>query len=215
MKLEVPEVLKVRLVDEWEDVTKSSRLVPLPRTPSVQAILAEFKEWLPTVVPNSKQRTLATVLPVIVAGIQLYFDKSLGEYPGSSLLVLSLTWLLGANLLYRFERAQYADIRRRFVNGPAVMVGEPKDMSAIYGAEHLLRLIGMSTLDTRFIVRSLTQLLVNLPAMIAQTTMDAESVALLKEYVEYLLQYLVQERARLFLTEYEHASPHYQNLSRA
>lgn len=51
--------------------------------------------------------------------------------------------------------------------------------------------------------------------MIAQTTMDAESVTLLKEYVEYLLQYLVQERARLFLTEYEHASPHYQNLSRA
>jgi mortality factor 4-like protein 1 len=45
--------------------------------------------------------------------------------------------------------------------------------------------------------------------------MDPESVALLKEYVEYLLQYLVQERERLFLTEYEHASPHYQNLSRA
>lgn len=81
MKLEVPEVLKVRLVDEWEDVTKSSRLVPLPRTPSVQTILLEFKEWLPTVVPNTKQRTLATVLPVIVAGIQLYFDKSLGKYP--------------------------------------------------------------------------------------------------------------------------------------
>ena len=80
MKLEIPEVLKVRLVDEWEDVTKSSRLVPLPRTPSVQTILAEFKEWLPTVVPNAKQRTLATVLPVIVAGIQLYFDKSLGKY---------------------------------------------------------------------------------------------------------------------------------------
>ncbi|KAG8746459.1 Esa1p-associated factor [Ceratobasidium sp. 414] len=180
MKLEMPDVLKVQLVDEWEAVTKSNRLVPLPRTPSVQDILAEFKEWLPTKIPNAKQRTLATVLPVIVSGLQLYFDKA-----------------LGANLLYRFERAQYADIRRRYVNGPAVMAGEPKDMSAIYGAEHLLRLI------------------VNLPAMIAQTTMDPESVALLKEYVEYLLQYLVQERQRLFLTEYEHASPYYQNISRA
>ncbi|KAG8689249.1 Esa1p-associated factor [Ceratobasidium sp. 395] len=180
MKLEMPDILKAQLVDEWEAVTKSSRLVPLPRAPTVQTILAEFKEWLPTKVPNSKQRTLATVLPVIVSGLQLYFDKA-----------------LGANLLYRFERAQYADIRRRYVNGPAVMAGEPKDMSAIYGAEHLLRLI------------------VNLPAMIAQTTMDQESVGLLKEYVEYLLQYLVQERERLFLPEYEHASPHYQNISRA
>ncbi|KAG8684649.1 Esa1p-associated factor [Ceratobasidium sp. 394] len=70
-------------------------------------------------------------------------------------------------------------------------------MSAIYGAEHLLRLI------------------VNLPAMIAQTTMDPDSVALLKEYVEYLLQYMVQEREKFFLTDYEDASPYYRNLSRA
>lgn len=80
MKLDIPDVLKVQLVDEWEAVTKSSRLVPLPRTPSVQDILAEFKEWLPTVMPNAKQRTMATVLPVIVSGLQLYFDKSLGQF---------------------------------------------------------------------------------------------------------------------------------------
>ncbi|KAH7334005.1 MRG-domain-containing protein [Rhizoctonia solani] len=180
MKLEIPDVLKVQLVDDWEAVTKSNRLVPLPRNPTVQDILINFKEWLPTVVPNSKQRMLATVLPVITAGLQLYFDRS-----------------IGANLLYRFERAQYADLRRRYVAGPLVMAGEPRDMSTIYGAEHLLRLI------------------VNLPSMIAQTTMDTESVALLKEYIEYLLQYLVQERERVFLAEYEHASPHYQNISRA
>ncbi|CAE7091356.1 unnamed protein product [Rhizoctonia solani] len=179
MKLEIPDVLKVQLVDDWEAMTKSNRLVPLPRTPSVQDILATFKEWLPTVMPNSKQRMLSTVLPVIISGLQLYFDKS-----------------VGANLLYRFERAQYAQVRRKYVAGPLVMAGEPRDLSTIYGAEHLLRLI------------------VNLPSMISQTTMDTESVALLKEYVEYLLQYLVQERERIFLKEYEHASPHYQNISR-
>ncbi|CAE6389024.1 Chromatin modification-related protein EAF3 [Rhizoctonia solani AG-1 IB] len=180
MKLEIPDVLKVQLVDDWEAVTKSNRLVPLPRTPNVQEILTSFKEWLPNAMPNTKQRMLATVLPVIVAGLQLYFDKS-----------------VGANLLYRFERAQYMELRRRYVAGPQVMAGEPRDLSTIYGAEHLLRLI------------------VNLPSMISQTTMDTESVTLLKEYVEYLLQYLVQERERLFLKEYEHASPHYQNISRA
>lgn len=39
---------------------------------------------------------------------------------------------------------QYADIRRRYVTGPTVKVGEEKDMSAVYGAEHLLRMIGSS-----------------------------------------------------------------------
>ncbi|CAE6471163.1 unnamed protein product [Rhizoctonia solani] len=162
MKLEIPDILKVQLVDDWEAMTKSNRLVPLPRTPSVQDILTSFKEWLPTVMPSSKHRVLATVLPVIIAGLQLYFDKS-GQI-----------YCIGLK-------------ERR----------EPRDMSTIYGAEHLLRLI------------------VNLPSMISQTTMDTESVALLKEYVEYLLQYLVQERERIFLKEYEHASPHYQNISRA
>lgn len=67
------------------------------------------------------------MLPTIVSGLQVYFDKS-----------------LGANLLYRFERPQYAEIRKRYITGPTVKVGEEKDMSAVYGAEHLLRMIGES-----------------------------------------------------------------------
>lgn len=65
------------------------------------------------------------VLPTIVSGLQVYFDRS-----------------LGANLLYRFERPQYAEIRKQYVTGPKVQVGQEKDMSAIYGAEHLLRMLG-------------------------------------------------------------------------
>lgn len=52
-----------------------------------------------------------------MSGIVLYFDKALGN-----------------NLLYRFERAQYVDIRRK--------TAEARPMSEIYGAEHLLRLFG-------------------------------------------------------------------------
>lgn len=55
----------------------------------------------------------------------MYFDRS-----------------LGANLLYRFERPQYAGIRKQYVTGPNVVIGQEKDMSAIYGAEHLLRMLG-------------------------------------------------------------------------
>ena len=43
MRLNVPEVLKVMLVDDWEAVTKNNQLVPLPRTPNVVEILEEFR----------------------------------------------------------------------------------------------------------------------------------------------------------------------------
>lgn len=74
---------------------------------------------------SSSLREPELVLPTIISGLQVYFDRS-----------------LGANLLYRFERPQYAEIRKQYVTGPKVLVGKEKDMSAIYGAEHLLRMLG-------------------------------------------------------------------------
>ena len=57
----------------------------------------------------------------------MYFDRS-----------------LGSSLLYRFERPQYADMRKQYVTGPKVMLGQEKNMSSLYGAEHLLRMLGAS-----------------------------------------------------------------------
>ena len=57
----------------------------------------------------------------VISGIKVYFDRCLGNI-----------------LLYRFERQQYIDIRR---SNPG------KEMSEIYGAEHLLRLFGIHGSD--------------------------------------------------------------------
>ena len=76
------------------------------------------------------------LLPTIVAGLQTYFDRA-----------------LGANLLYRFERPQYAEVRKRYVTGPTVQVGQEKEMSAIYGAEHFLRMLGALRLPACLIIR--------------------------------------------------------------
>ena len=80
--------------------------------------------------PNDPDRLKdpKVLLPTIVAGLQTYFDRA-----------------LGANLLYRFERPQYAEVRKRYVTGPTVQVGQEKEMSAIYGAEHFLRMLGAFT----------------------------------------------------------------------
>lgn len=61
-------------------------------------------------------RRATALLSEIISGITIYFDKALGN-----------------NLLYRFERAQYVELRR---------ANPDKAMSEIYGAEHLLRLFG-------------------------------------------------------------------------
>jgi hypothetical protein len=55
-------------------------------------------------------------LEQVLAGLRLYFDKALGNI-----------------LLYRFERQQYSDVRKKYPNKP---------MSELYGSEHFLRLFG-------------------------------------------------------------------------
>ncbi|KAG9023031.1 Esa1p-associated factor [Tulasnella sp. JGI-2019a] len=173
MKLDIPDALKVVLVDDWEAVTKNNQLVSLPREPNVVDILAEFQQHCENL--TDKHLTAQdTVLSTYIAGLQLYFERS-----------------LGSTLLYRFERGQYAEVRRKYVTGQHVVIGEEKSMSQVYGAEHLLRLI------------------VNLPKMIAQTSLDSESVAILREYTGELTQFMLDNKTRLFLTEYENAPAHY------
>ncbi|KAF9473209.1 MRG-domain-containing protein [Pholiota conissans] len=179
MKLNVPEVLKTVLVDDWESVTKNNQLVTLPRSPNVAEVLTEFAEYVRTTKPSHLKEP-ALVIQTVVDGLQCYFDRA-----------------LGSNLLYRFERAQYAYVRREYWTGPKVIIGQEKEMSLIYGAEHLLRM------------------LVSLPQMIAQTSLDAESVLLLRDYSNELMVWMVKEKDRIFQREYENAPIHYQNLIRS
>jgi mortality factor 4-like protein 1 len=68
--------------------------------------------------------------------------------------------MLGNLLLYRFERHQYADIRRQFPD---------KELVELYGAEHLLRLF------------------VQIPSLIAHTNMDCEAIHTLVSYLTDIL----------------------------
>ena len=136
MKLIVPEILKVKLVDDWEAVTKNgqvctiptqpntynseqtllithnTQLVTLPRTPTVESFLHEFAAHVKS-LPKPPPRASA-VLPTVVSGLRLYFDRA-----------------IGTNLLYRFERPQYMAQRKMYVTGSHVIVGQEKEMSQV------------------------------------------------------------------------------------
>jgi len=180
MKLTVPEVLKSILVDDWEAVTKNHQLVTLPREPTAFQVLEDFAEYVRETNPLHLKDPLI-IIQSVIEGYQAYFDRA-----------------LGATLLYRFERPQYAEVRKNYWTGQKVVVGKTeKEMSYVYGAEHLLRL------------------LVQLPQIISTIPMDAESVTILRDYTNALMAYMVKEKDRLFQREYENTSLQYQNIARS
>ncbi|OLY82142.1 Chromatin modification-related protein eaf3 [Smittium mucronatum] len=113
-KFTVPNVLKVKLIDDWEFVTKEKLLVELPRSPTVSQIIDQYNVYLLENAEKRKSRKNEEISKEILVGLKNYFDKA-----------------LGAILLYRFERYQYQEILQLYPD---------TKMSDIYGAEHLLRL---------------------------------------------------------------------------
>jgi hypothetical protein len=83
--------------------------------------------------------------------------------------------------------------------------------------------------QTRFEVKP-RHLSVAMPQIVASSSMDAESITIVREYVNELMAYvlnsclillllipfrwMVKERDRIFLNEYDHASQQYQNIAR-
>lgn len=77
VKLVIPDHIKAILVDDWENVTKTQQLVPLPAKHSVNAILKDYVEnERPKRQVGSAQ---ADILEEVVAGLTLYFEKCLGR----------------------------------------------------------------------------------------------------------------------------------------
>lgn len=53
-----------------------------------------------------------------------------------------------------------------------------------------------------------------MPALIAQTNMDQQSISVLSQHLEDCLRYMLENRGKLFVKEYENTSPHYEAVSR-
>lgn len=91
IRLAVPDNLKSILVDDWENVTKSLLLVPLPSQAPANYILDDYfnEEKLNRRLGSPD----ADILEEFVTGLKTYFDKAVGKI-----------------LLYRFERNQLQDV---------------------------------------------------------------------------------------------------------
>ncbi|KAF3914417.1 hypothetical protein ABW21_db0208386 [Orbilia brochopaga] len=110
IKLNVPEIIKSLLVDDWENITKNGLLVRLPRSTPLSALLADYDRFAKAKFSLAKY----DIGVEIMEGLKTYFDRCLGTM-----------------LLYRFERDQYNEARQEYPDNA---------LHEIYGTEHLLRL---------------------------------------------------------------------------
>jgi len=153
IKIKIPGALKKQLITDWENITKNQKLVPLPREPSVNFILEEFVKSKKT-----KSAQAEAITREVIDGIRQYFEKALGKV-----------------LLYKFERPQYQEILEKYK--------DEKQISDVYGAEHLLRLF------------------VKIPVLLGHTQMEQKEATALSSKLSEFLKWL-QKKTTFFATEY-------------
>ncbi|THD26582.1 Mortality factor 4 protein 1 [Fasciola hepatica] len=130
LKVELPDSLKAWIVDDWDLITRQARLYELPAAYPISTLMVDFLQQSAKEVkqeeatePMDTVRQSAPICQItadlrheFVAGLQHYFNL-----------------IVGSQLLYKFERLQYAELLKQHTD---------KRMSDIYGPMHVLRLFG-------------------------------------------------------------------------
>ena len=84
--LRLPHGMKLKLIEDWERITRERKLVPLPRTPSVTQLLDDFNQT------KARRTSHERLYGEVCDGLKQYFNQALPTI-----------------LLYKFERRQYLD----------------------------------------------------------------------------------------------------------
>ncbi|KAL5967252.1 hypothetical protein TSMEX_005019 [Taenia solium] len=171
IKVELTDTLKAWLVDDWDLTTKQSRLVSLPARKSIARVFDEYLEQ----GKSQHCTTNATQSPFTVT------QEFRREFVNG--LRVNFNFILGSQLLYKFERPQYAELLKSHAS---------LEMVDLYGPMHLLRL------------------LVRLRDLITFVKTDPTSVGLLEAVTADFVAYLDRNNEEYFkLEDYISATPDY------
>ncbi|KAD7479365.1 hypothetical protein E3N88_02514 [Mikania micrantha] len=100
--IEIPQILKQQLVDDWGYVNEQNKLVELPRAPNVDDILKMYLEYR-----SKKDDMITDSVGEILKGLRCYFDRALPVI-----------------LLYDKERLQYHELIKNDVSPSSIYGAE-------------------------------------------------------------------------------------------
>ena len=159
IRVELSASLKRELIAGWERITLQGELVSLPRSVTVAEVLRRFEKDAKAKARSAEQAALAAAC---AAGLKAYFDGALRP-----------------SLLYPEERAQAEAALAGGEGGNAA-----KEPSAVYGAEHLLRLF------------------VKLPELMPLRDMDATAAKAVQPKLTEVLRWMQRNASAHFGGEY-------------
>lgn len=96
-QLRLPQSMKLKLIEDWERITREKKLVPVPRTPSIATLLDHF------VQAKAKRTSHERLYGEVSDGMKTFFNQSIGTV-----------------LLYKYERKQFREMRESHRNTPYV-----------------------------------------------------------------------------------------------
>lgn len=164
VRVKLPDELKPALVDDWDLINRQRKLPIVPARVTVDTILADYIRAKTSNKNNTPNKESA--VQEVVAGLREYFNV-----------------MLGTQLLYKFERPQYAEILQQH---------KDKQASDIYGFIHLIRLF------------------VRLGQMLAYTQLDEKSITLLNFHLQDFLRFMVKNLETYYsIQDYGVAPPEY------
>ncbi|XP_022209878.2 nuA4 complex subunit EAF3 homolog [Drosophila obscura] len=164
VKIKIPDELKHYLTDDWYAVVREHKLLELPAKVTIQQIAEQYLAHKKSVKSTSASKEVA--INDVLEGIVEYFNV-----------------MLGSQLLYKFERTQYADVMQKHPETP---------LSDLYGSFHLLRLF------------------VRLGSMLTYSALDQQAMQNLIVHLQDFLKFLVKNSAVYFsMTNFVNVDPEY------
>jgi mortality factor 4-like protein 1 len=134
--LRLPHGMKLKLIEDWERITREKKLVPVPRAPSINNLLEEFQ------ATKARRTSHERLYGEVCEGLRSYFNQALPTI-----------------LLYKYERRQHRELSDEHKANPVDAYGAEHLLRLFVKLPELLAKCNMQREHLTVLVSKLMELL--------------------------------------------------------